>query len=58
VSAIVADHELAPEQQHFLQLNATLARQWPVINAAHEPLPDAEHWAGVTAKLDHLVQAA
>lgn len=58
VSAIVADHELAPDQQHFLQLNATLARQWPVINAAREPLPDAEHWAGVTAKLDQLAQTA
>ncbi|RQP21231.1 ferredoxin FdxA [Piscinibacter terrae] len=58
VNAIVADHELAPEQQHFLQLNATLAGQWPVINAAREPLPDAEQWAGVTSKLDHLVQPA
>lgn len=54
VSAIVADHELAPAQQHFLALNATLAQQWPVINAAREPLPDAEHWANVAQKLDQL----
>jgi ferredoxin len=58
VSAIVADHELAPEQQHFLALNATLSRQWPVINAAQEPLPDAEQWANVTAKFDQLHASA
>lgn len=54
VSAIVADTDLPPAQQHFAALNAELAAQWPVITAAREPLADAEHWAGVPDKLDQL----
>jgi ferredoxin len=58
VSAIVADHELAPEQQSYLALNASLAAHWPVISQAREPLPDAEQWAGVSAKREHLAAPA
>lgn len=58
VNAIVADSELAPEQLPYLALNAELARQWPVITKAREPLPDAEHWAGVTGKREHLQTGA
>ncbi|WP_341888477.1 ferredoxin FdxA [Variovorax sp. YR752] len=54
VSAIAADADVPPAQQHFVALNARLARQWPVIAQAREPLPDAEHWAGVPEKLPHL----
>jgi ferredoxin len=54
VSAIVADTELAPAQQAFLEINARLAAQWPVIAQAREPLPDAEQWAGVADKRDQL----
>jgi len=58
VGAIVPEHELAPDQQHFLALNAELAQHWPVIDEAREPLPDAEQWAGVSGKLEQLVQSA
>lgn len=54
VNAIVADTELAPPQQLYLELNARYARVWPVIAQAREPLPDAEHWANKTPKLDQL----
>ena len=54
VNAIVADDELAPEQQPYLELNARYAKQWPVIAQAREPLPDAERWANVTQKLEQL----
>lgn len=56
VSAIVAETDLTPEQQPFLALNATLARRWPAITEAKDPLPDAEHWAGVHPKRE-LLQA-
>lgn len=57
VSAIVADADLTPEQQPFLDLNARLAAHWPVISQRREPLPDAERWAGVTGKRDQLDQS-
>lgn len=58
VSAIAADGDLPADQQSFISLNARLARQWPVIAQAREPLPDAEQWAAVTGKLTHLQGAA
>lgn len=58
VGAIVADKDLAPEQADFLELNARLAAQWPVISQAGVPLPDAEQWAGVTDKRAHLMEHA
>jgi ferredoxin len=54
VGAIAADTDVPEPQRSFIALNATLARQWPVISAAREPLPDAEHWAEVQNKLDEL----
>jgi ferredoxin len=54
VSAIVADKDLAPHQQQFLELNAKLAKLWPVIDGTREPLPGAEHWATVEHKTEHL----
>jgi ferredoxin len=58
VSAIVADNELPPAQHEFLELNARLAAQWPVISSTREPLPDAEHWANVPAKRDQLHESS
>jgi ferredoxin len=58
VNAIVAAAELPPEQQHFIELNAKLATQWPVIAQPQDPLPDAELWAGVTHKFEQLAVPA
>lgn len=57
VSAIVADADLSDAQRPYLALNAQLAEVWPPITAAREPLPDAEHWAGIAAKRDQLQEA-
>ena len=54
VGAIVAEDELPPGQESFLELNARLAAQWPVIAQAREPLPDAGQWVDVRAKRDQL----
>ena len=54
VGAIVPDTEVPAGQEHFVELNARYATQWPVISQAQAPLPDAEEWAAVTGKLDHL----
>lgn len=58
VGAIVADQDLTPEQGEFLSINARFAATWPVISAAREPLPDAEHWATVDHKIEHLRETA
>jgi ferredoxin len=54
VSAIAADSEIADEQRVFIDLNARLAQQWPVISSAQAPLPDADRWADVARKREFL----
>ena len=52
--AIFAEDELPDDQQHFLELNAELAKDWPVITEMKESPPDAEEWDGVEDKLQYL----
>ena len=52
--AIVAEDDIPPGQEQFLQLNAELARQWPVISEKKEPLEDADEWNGKPDKLPLL----
>ena len=54
VDAIYSEDELPKEQAQFLQLNAELAKQWPVITQKKDPPPDADHWAQVTSKIQYL----
>ena len=49
--AIFAEDDLPKEQQHFLELNAELCENWPVITERKDPLPDAEEWDGKPDKL-------
>ncbi|WOD28145.1 ferredoxin family protein [Alloalcanivorax xenomutans] len=52
--AIYADNELPEGQEMFVALNAELAKVWPVLAEASEPLPDAEAWEGKGNKLQYL----
>ncbi len=52
--AILADDDLSEDQMVFLELNAELSRQWPVLTEQKDPLPEAEKWDGVPNKLPHL----
>ena len=55
VEAIKSEDDLTDDENVFLELNAELAKEWPVITEmADEPLPDAEEWAGKEGKLDLL----
>jgi ferredoxin len=54
VEAIKAEDELAPEEQHFLELNAELSRDWPVITEKKDPPDDAADWETVKGKLQYL----
>ncbi|WP_022947622.1 ferredoxin FdxA [Methylohalobius crimeensis] len=54
VNAIYSEDEVPEEQQTFIQLNAELANQWPVITEVKSPLPDAEEWNDKPDKLTLL----
>ena len=54
VGAIVADDDLAENQTHFLELNEELSAVWPVITEKKPALEDADQWADVENKLEHL----
>jgi len=54
-NAIYEAGELPEAQQRFAQLNAELAKTWPLITARPAaPLPEADRWAEVAGKFDRL----
>ncbi len=52
--AIFAEDDLPSEQHEYIALNAELAKAWPGINEAKEPLADADEWVDVADKLQYL----
>jgi len=54
VDAIVPDHKLPPDQMEFLQLNADLSREWPIISQRKPPPDDAQEWRQISDKRDLL----
>lgn len=54
--AIFALEDVPEDQQMYIELNAELAKKWPGINNAIEPLPDADQWAEETDKLQYLAR--
>jgi ferredoxin len=51
---IDSEDDLTDEEQPFIELNAELAKSWPVITEMSDPLPDAKEWAGKKGKLPFL----
>ncbi|MDX9741132.1 MAG: ferredoxin family protein [Gammaproteobacteria bacterium] len=54
VEAIHPEDDVPEHQKIYIQLNAELAKVWPVITEKKDPLPDHEEWAAVKDKLDYL----
>ena len=54
IEAIHAEDDVPDEQQQYIQLNAELAKMWPVITEKKDALPDADKWAEVKDKLEYL----
>ena len=54
VEAIMADEDVPEEMQEFIELNAELSKDWPVINEMKSPLDDADEWKDKTGKLQYL----
>lgn len=54
VEAIYSEDELPEGQESFIALNAELSPLWPVITDLKPAPEDADEWAKVESKLDHL----
>ncbi|MDQ1362658.1 MAG: ferredoxin [Pseudomonadota bacterium] len=54
VNAIYAEVDLPLDMLPYVQLNAELAKYWPVINQVKAALPDAAEWENVPGKLKYL----
>ena len=54
INAIYAEDDLPEDMKQFVEINAQLAMEWPVINEVKPGLPDAKQWEFVPNKLQHL----
>jgi len=52
--AIVPGEDLSANDAHFLNLNADLAKIWPIITESRETPADAKSWDGKPGKLSLL----
>ena len=52
--AIVSEDDVPADKTEFIELNAELSREWPVITEKKDPPADAEEWDGVEGKLKYL----
>ena len=54
VEAIYSEDEIPPGQEKFLQINADLCQDWPVITEMKDAPADADDWRDVKDKLQYL----
>ena len=54
VEAIYSEDELPPGQEQFLEINAELSQDWPVITEMKDAPDDADDWREVKDKLKFL----
>ena len=54
VEAIYAEEDVPEDQREFVEINAELSKVWPSITRAESHLDDADEWAAVTEKKQHL----
>jgi ferredoxin len=54
VEAIYSEEEIPTGQENFKQLNADLAKNWPVISEKKAAPEDAKQWEGVKDKFKLL----
>lgn len=54
VNAIYAEDDLPENQKQFVQINAELAKKWPVIVEKKPGPDDAAQWENVPDKLKYL----
>jgi ferredoxin len=52
--AIFAEDDVPKEQEQFIELNAELAKKWPIIYEKKDAPDDADEWNGKPDKLKYL----
>ncbi len=50
VEAIYPEDEVPEKFESYIELNATLAKEWPVIDHKKDPPEDADEWTEVARK--------
>ncbi len=54
VDAIKSEDDASEDEQQFIELNADLSKQWPVINEMKDAPEDADEWKEKKDKLQYL----
>lgn len=54
INAIYSEDDLPDNQQEFIQINADLAKTWPVITEIKDAPSDAKEWENKEGKLQYL----
>ena len=54
VDAIFAEDHLPEDKQPYIELNAKLAKEWPIITSKKDAPLDADEWTEVNDKLQYL----
>ena len=54
VDAIMPEDDVPEDMRNFIELNAELSREWPVINEMKDAPADADDWKDKTDKLKYL----
>jgi len=54
--AIFADDDVPEDQQEYIEINAKLAKVWPIITEKKDALPDADKFNGETGKRNLLIE--
>jgi len=54
VNAIMSEEDVPADMQNFIELNAELSKEWPVINEMKDAPDDADEWKDKQGKLQYL----
>jgi ferredoxin len=54
VNAIYPEEDVPDGQREFIEINAQLAKQWPVLTRKQPHAPEAEEYSKITGK-KHLL---
>jgi len=54
INAIYSEDDLPADQEQFLELNAELAKVWPVLTEMKDAPADAAEWENKPDKLQYL----
>ena len=54
VDAIMSEDDVPGDKQEFVDLNAELSKEWPVINEMKDPPADADEWKDKPDKIKYL----